>query len=61
MRTFTDICSRSSWRVIEADGHEESVTRDGAARYLRLGRKLGGKWLRTRNGWVLLQTSEIKA
>lgn len=31
MRTFTDICSRSSWRVIEADGHAESVTRYGAA------------------------------
>ncbi|WP_196360350.1 hypothetical protein [Vibrio anguillarum] len=54
MCTFTDISSRTNWRVINADGHAERVTRDGAAHYLRVGRKLGRKWQRTNNGWILL-------
>ncbi|AZS26361.1 hypothetical protein DYL72_15765 [Vibrio anguillarum] len=54
MRTFTNISARTNWRVIVADGHDEIVTRDGAAGYLRVGRKLGRKWQRISNGWILL-------
>lgn len=43
--------SRTNWRVIDADGHSERVTRDGAAHYLRIGRKLGRKWAKTKDGW----------
>lgn len=43
---------RCNWRVIEADGNAERVNRDGAAYYLRLGRKQGRKWKPLPYGWT---------
>lgn len=47
------VSSRTNWRVIEADGHVERVTRDGAAYYLKIGRKQNRKWEKTKSGWKL--------
>lgn len=43
--------TRSSWRLIDADGHAARLTRDGAAHYLRIGRSLGYRWRKTESGW----------
>lgn len=58
MITFTEISSRCSWRIIEADGYAQQLTREGAARYLIRGRNLGRRWVRTKNGWYLLGDSK---
>ncbi|NMX92489.1 MULTISPECIES: hypothetical protein [unclassified Pseudomonas] len=43
--------TRNNSRLIDADGHAAWVTREAAAHYLRLGRKLGYIWRQTEFGW----------
>lgn len=43
--------TRSNSRLIDADGHAAWLTREGAAHYLRVGRKLGYIWRPTEFGW----------
>ena len=43
--------TRNNSRLIDADGHAAWITREGAAYYLRLGRKLGYIWRQTEFGW----------